>query len=81
LPKEQQELVLREWEVLRERLQGYASARVADAGDVLRDAELQPAGPTTQSTVRRNYEWALEAYEAAGKLPTRRRICRTWRQR
>ncbi|WP_459186199.1 hypothetical protein [Streptomyces sp.] len=68
LSKEQQELVLREWEVLRERLRSYASERVADAGDVLRAAELQPAGPTTQNTVRRNYEWALEAYEAAGKL-------------
>ncbi|WP_371495996.1 hypothetical protein OG871_09815 [Kitasatospora sp. NBC_00374] len=64
--KEQQELVLREWEVLRERLAGFASERVAAAGDVFRAAELRL--PPEEEAARRDYLWALEAYEAAGKL-------------
>jgi hypothetical protein len=65
-PGRQQELVLREWKVLRDRLRGDASARVADAGDILRTAELRPV--QGDSGVRRDYVWALDAYQAAGKL-------------
>lgn len=65
LPKDQQELLLREWAVLRERLRRHASARLADAGDTLRAGELDlPQG----SPGARDYSWALEAYQAAGKL-------------
>ncbi|WP_405578023.1 hypothetical protein [Streptomyces sp. NBC_01190] len=65
MPKEQQELVLREWAVLRERLRRHASARLADAGDALRAGELDlPQG----NPGARDYSWALEAYQAAGKL-------------
>lgn len=66
LSKEQQELVLREWEVLHSRLAGFAGERVAAVGDVFRAAELQL--PPEEATARRDYLWALEAYEAAGRL-------------
>ncbi|GAA0671279.1 hypothetical protein GCM10010193_24390 [Kitasatospora atroaurantiaca] len=66
LSKDQQELVLREWEVLRDRLTGFASERVAAAGDIFRAAELRL--PPEEEAARRDYLWALEAYEAAGKL-------------
>lgn len=64
MSKERQELVLREWRLLLDRLRRFASARVADAGDALRAGELGvPA-----DRAREDYAWALEAYEAAGKL-------------
>ncbi|GAA2156484.1 hypothetical protein GCM10009760_57500 [Kitasatospora kazusensis] len=66
LSKEQQELVLREWEVLRDRLAEFAAERLAAVGDVFRAAELRL--PPEEATARRDYLWALEAYEAAGKL-------------
>jgi hypothetical protein len=65
MPKEQQELVLGEWAVLRERLRRHASARLADAGDALRAGELDLP---QDSAGARDYSWALEAYQAAGKL-------------
>jgi hypothetical protein len=65
VPKEQQEMVLREWALLLERLRRVASARVADAGDVLRTREL---APPPDSPAERDYRWALEAYQAAGRL-------------
>lgn len=69
LTKEQQELVLGEWAVLRERLHGFAAARVADAGEVLAGAELRLTGdPARRNSAQRDYGWALEAYDAAGKL-------------
>lgn len=64
IARARQELVLREWEILRERLRQVASARLADAGDALRAGELPGCG----ERVRQDYLWALEAYEAAGKL-------------
>ncbi|WP_441247790.1 hypothetical protein [Kitasatospora sp. McL0602] len=66
LSKEQQELVLREWEVLRERLSGYAAGRVTAAGELFRAAELELV--PEEAAARRDYLWALEAYEAAGRL-------------
>ncbi|TKA11054.1 hypothetical protein [Actinacidiphila oryziradicis] len=65
-PGRQQELVLREWEVLRDRLRRAASARVADAADIVRTAELLPG--QGDGAARRDYVWALDAYQAAGKL-------------
>jgi hypothetical protein len=65
-PKRQQELILREWEILRDRLRGAASARVADAADAVRAAEHQQG--QDGSAARRDYLWALDAYQAAGKL-------------
>jgi hypothetical protein len=62
--KARQDFILREWDVLRERLRQRASARLADAGDALRAGELR----TAQERVRHDYLWALEAYDAAGKL-------------
>ncbi|MFJ1707275.1 hypothetical protein [Kitasatospora sp. NPDC088346] len=64
--KLRQELLLREWEVLRERLAGVAGERVAAAGEVFRAAELRL--PPEAEAARRDYLWALEAYEAAGRL-------------
>ncbi|MEZ0064454.1 hypothetical protein ABIA32_000432 [Streptacidiphilus sp. MAP12-20] len=64
--REQQELLLREWEVMRDRLAGLAAERVAAAGDVMRAAEVELA-PEEQAA-RRHYEWAIQAYQAAGKL-------------
>ncbi|MFJ1752352.1 hypothetical protein [Kitasatospora sp. NPDC088134] len=59
-------LVLGEWEALRARLRELAAERVATAGTVFRAAELQLL--TEESAARRAYQWALEAYEAAGRL-------------
>ncbi len=67
LTRKQQERVLREWEVLRDRLRGVAQARLADVGDLLRAAELELV-PGTAAAAERDYVWAMEAYEAAGKL-------------
>jgi len=64
--KEREELVLREWEVLRERLARIAAERVTAAGELFRAAELRL--PPEESAARRDYLWALEAYEAAGRL-------------
>ncbi|MFJ9518423.1 hypothetical protein ACIRPK_09185 [Kitasatospora sp. NPDC101801] len=64
--KQARELVLREWEVLRDRLAEIAAERVTAAGDVLRAAELQL--PPEETGARRDYLWALEAYDAAGRL-------------
>ncbi|WP_157856360.1 hypothetical protein [Actinacidiphila yeochonensis] len=65
MAKERQELVLREWAALLEQLRRVATARVADAGDALRAGEL---APPPGSHAERDYLWALEAYEAAGRL-------------
>jgi hypothetical protein len=62
--KTRQDFVLREWDVLLHGLRQHASARLADAGDALRAGELS----TAQERVRNDYLWALEAYDAAGKL-------------
>ncbi|WP_371478398.1 hypothetical protein [Kitasatospora sp. NBC_00315] len=64
--KERRELVLREWEVLRDRLAGLAAERVAAVGEVFRAAELRL--PPEETSARRDYLWALDAYQAAGKL-------------
>ncbi|WP_033824157.1 hypothetical protein [Kitasatospora sp. MBT63] len=64
--KEAGELVLREWQVLRDRLSAIAAERVAAAGDLFRAAELRL--PPGETAARRDYLWALEAYEAAGRL-------------
>ncbi|MGV9266180.1 hypothetical protein ACWDRR_16130 [Kitasatospora sp. NPDC003701] len=64
--KQAREIVLREWQVLRDRLAEIAAERVTAAGDVLRAAELQL--PPEEIGARRNYLWALEAYDAAGRL-------------
>ncbi|MER5635626.1 hypothetical protein ABT095_01570 [Kitasatospora sp. NPDC002227] len=64
--REQQELILREWEVIRDRLTTYAADRVTLAGEIFRAAELQL--PPEEAAPRRDYLWALEAYEAAGRL-------------
>ncbi|MET9611515.1 hypothetical protein [Kitasatospora indigofera] len=66
VPKERQELLLREWEVLRDRLTRFAAERVATAGEVFRAAELDL--PPEEGAARREYLWALDAYQAAGKL-------------
>ncbi|MFG2817999.1 hypothetical protein ACGFX4_01105 [Kitasatospora sp. NPDC048365] len=62
----QRELVLREWEVLRERLARIAADRVTAAGELFRAAELTLAAD--ESAAHRAYRQALEAYEAAGRL-------------
>ncbi|MER8186519.1 hypothetical protein [Kitasatospora sp. NPDC094015] len=64
--KQAREFVLREWQVLRDRLAEIAAERVTAAGDLLRVAELQL--PPEETAARRNYLWALEAYDAAGRL-------------
>ncbi|KDN83541.1 hypothetical protein [Kitasatospora cheerisanensis] len=64
--REHQALVLGEWEALRDRLRDLAAERVTAAGEVFRAAELRL--PTEESAARRAYQWALEAYEAAGRL-------------
>ncbi|MEE1782100.1 hypothetical protein PUR71_04010 [Streptomyces sp. SP17BM10] len=58
--------MLREWEVLRERLSRIAAERVTAAGELFRAAELTLA--VEESAAHRAYRWALEAYEAAGRL-------------
>ncbi|WP_377272800.1 hypothetical protein [Peterkaempfera sp. SMS 1(5)a] len=73
MTREQQETVLQEWQIMRSRLGAFAAERVAEAGDVLRIAELdlRPAAAGRDSVlgaVQRDYTWALEAYQAAGKL-------------
>ncbi|MGW4384429.1 hypothetical protein [Kitasatospora sp. NPDC004531] len=64
--RERNALVLGEWEALRDRLRELAAERVTAAGAVFRAAELQL--PAEESAARRAYQWALEAYEAAGRL-------------
>ncbi|MFJ4676100.1 hypothetical protein [Kitasatospora sp. NPDC088783] len=59
-------LLLGEWEALRERLRETAAERVTAAGAVFRAAELELGGE--ESAARLAYQWALEAYEAAGRL-------------
>ncbi len=61
-----QALVLGEWEALREHLRGVAAERVTAAGAVFRAAELHLQ--SEESAARLAYQWALEAYEAAGRL-------------
>ncbi|MFD7640277.1 hypothetical protein ACFV4P_06470 [Kitasatospora sp. NPDC059795] len=64
--REHNALVLGEWEALRDRLRELATERVTAAGTVFQAAELRL--PTEESAARRAYQWALEAYEAAGRL-------------
>ncbi|MEV4556002.1 hypothetical protein AB0K51_03270 [Kitasatospora sp. NPDC049285] len=64
--REQQALLIGEWEVLRERLRTLAADRVTAAGTVFRAAELRLSA--AESAAHRSYQWALEAYEAAGRL-------------
>ncbi|MFD7731972.1 hypothetical protein ACFV6F_16485 [Kitasatospora phosalacinea] len=59
-------LVLGEWEALREHLRKVAAERVTAAGAVFQAAELELEGG--EPAARRAYRWALEAYEAAGRL-------------
>ncbi len=66
--RERQERVLREWAVLREELTALAGERLADVGDLLGDARLEFTPGTAESAVRRDYTWAMEAFQAAGKL-------------
>ena len=70
--RERRELVLGEWEVLRERLARIAAQRVTAAGELFRAAELRlPAEESSgaaQSAARAAYLWALETFEAAGRL-------------
>ncbi|MBP0457878.1 hypothetical protein [Streptomyces montanisoli] len=65
--REDEQRVLREWEVLRDRLTSLARARLADVGDLLSDARLELPGGA-ESAVRREYDAALEAFQAAGKI-------------
>ncbi|RKE21132.1 hypothetical protein [Streptomyces sp. TLI_171] len=64
--RERNALVLGEWGSLRERLRELAAERVTAAGAVFQAAELELL--TEESAARRAYQWALEAYEAAGRL-------------
>ncbi|MET9181337.1 hypothetical protein ABZX88_24375 [Kitasatospora aureofaciens] len=70
--RERRELVLGEWEVLRERLARIAAQRVTAAGELFRAAELRlPAEESSGaalSAARAAYLWALETFEAAGRL-------------
>jgi hypothetical protein len=66
--REQQHLVLREWEVLRDRLAGIAQGRLADVGDLLTDSRLAFTPDAAESAVLRDYAWAMEAFQAAGKV-------------
>ncbi|MFE9424619.1 hypothetical protein ACFYNO_16800 [Kitasatospora sp. NPDC006697] len=68
MTKEQQELVLEEWHTLRERLRGFAEERVALVGDVLRAAEPDFPPGAADGPAGADYLWAVEAYQAAGKL-------------
>ncbi|WP_030902279.1 hypothetical protein [Streptomyces sp. NRRL F-5126] len=67
MSREDEQRVLREWEVLRDRLTSLARARLADVGDLLSDARLELPGGA-EPAVRREYEAALEAFQAAGKI-------------
>ncbi|MFC6593738.1 hypothetical protein [Kitasatospora paranensis] len=64
--KHDRALLLREWEVIRDRLAVFAAQRVTAAGEVFRAAELTL--PAEESAARADYLWALEAFEAAGRL-------------
>ncbi len=66
--KERQELVLHEWETIRERLQRHAAERVALVGDVMRAAEPRFPPGLAAGAAGADYLWAAEAYQAAGKL-------------
>ncbi|MFD8755240.1 hypothetical protein ACFV0O_30345 [Kitasatospora sp. NPDC059577] len=70
--RERRELVLGEWEVLRDRLARLAAQRVTAAGELFRAAELRLSAEettgSTQSAARAGYLWALETFEAAGRL-------------
>lgn len=66
--REQQERTLREWAVLRDRLHGVAQERVAQVGDLLREAGGDFTPGSAEAAVRRDHLWALDAYQAAGKL-------------
>ncbi|GAA1985800.1 hypothetical protein [Kitasatospora viridis] len=68
MSKERQELVLREWETLRERLRSFAQERIALVGDVLRAAEPDFPPQLAGGPAGADYLWAVEAYQAAGKL-------------
>jgi hypothetical protein len=54
--------------VLRDRLASLATARLADVGDLLSDARLEFTPREAEPAVRRDYEWAVEAFQAAGKI-------------
>jgi hypothetical protein len=66
--REREQRTLREWAVLRDRLTGIARERLADVGDLLSDARLEFTPGTAETAVRRDYVWAVEAFQAAGKL-------------
>ncbi|MDI5969053.1 hypothetical protein POF50_006780 [Streptomyces sp. SL13] len=66
--REHEQRVTREWEVLRERLASLARERLADVGDLLSDARLEFTPDTAETAVRRDYVWAMEAFQAAGKI-------------
>lgn len=66
--KEKQQLVLHEWEALRDRLHRFAAERVALVGDVMRAAEPQFPPGLASGAAGADYLWAAEAYQAAGKL-------------
>lgn len=66
--REHEQRVTREWEALRERLASLAGERLADVGDLLSDARLEFTPDTAESAVRDDYVWAMEAFQAAGKV-------------
>ncbi|WP_329459453.1 hypothetical protein [Streptomyces sp. NBC_01497] len=66
--REDEQRILREWEVLRDRLASLATKRLADVGDLLSDARLEFTPREAEPAVRRDYEWAMEAFQAAGKI-------------
>jgi hypothetical protein len=66
--RENEHRVLAEWAVMRDRLTDLARERVADVGDLLTDARLEFTPAAAQNAVRRDYDWAMEAFQAAGKL-------------
>jgi hypothetical protein len=68
LSREAQQLVIAEWEAAYERLQRIAAERVATVGDVLREAELPVGEAALDAAARRDYQWALDAFGAAGKV-------------
>ncbi len=66
--RERQQRVLREWAVLRDRLAAIAGQRVADVGGLLSDSRLEFTPEAAEAAVRRDYTWAMDAFQAAGKL-------------
>ncbi|WP_329124977.1 hypothetical protein [Streptomyces sp. NBC_01465] len=68
LSREAQHLVIEEWEAAYERLQRISAERVAAVGDILREAELPVGEAELDAVVRRDYQWALDAFAAAGKV-------------